>query len=101
VDARAFSLSAEKFSARWISRRSDPHLIGGALSGLGSAFLAIAFASFALFGERAALTGTLLRIPRRFVEALQRVHGGLVTDYIAWLAGGTATLALALAVCCR
>jgi hypothetical protein len=35
------------------------------------------------------------------VEGLRAVHCGLVTDYIAWLAAGTATFGVALALLVR
>jgi multicomponent Na+:H+ antiporter subunit D len=76
--------------------------------------LAVAFAALALFGHRltgpfadgrgsrgAGALGVLRRVPVRALEALRAVHDGVVTDYVAWLAAGTATVGVALALLAR
>jgi multicomponent Na+:H+ antiporter subunit D len=64
--------------------------------------LAMAFAALALFGhtlpKRAQALRRIIGFP---VEALRALHSGVVTDYVAWLAAGTATLGAALAALVR
>ena len=63
--------------------------------------LAFAMAALALFCNRLPGAGALLRGAAAAVAPLRRVHDGVVTDYIAWLAAGTAALGTALAVLAR
>jgi multicomponent Na+:H+ antiporter subunit D len=79
-----------------------PGLTQAVISGFATTALAIAFAAAALFGHRlpAALVSAV-RAPGAVVEALRAVHDGVVTDYIAWLAAGTATFGIALALFMR
>ena len=70
--------------------------------GFATALLAVVFAAFALFGHRLPdAIAALRRGPALLVEALRAVHDGVVTDYVAWLAAGTATIGIALAVLVR
>jgi multicomponent Na+:H+ antiporter subunit D len=70
--------------------------------GFGATLLAIAFAAMALLGDRLPDAVAALRHgPALLVEALRAVHDGVVTDYIAWLAAGTVTMGVALAVLVR
>ncbi|HEY0383540.1 MAG TPA: proton-conducting transporter membrane subunit [Candidatus Elarobacter sp.] len=72
------------------------------VSGFVTALLAVAFAAVALFGHRLPRAAVALaRGPGMVVEALRAVHCGLVTDYIAWLAAGTAAFGAALALAAR
>ncbi|MDB5073514.1 MAG: hypothetical protein JWM87_4625 [Candidatus Eremiobacteraeota bacterium] len=79
-----------------------PPLTEAIVYGFATTLLAMAFAAFALFGHRLpAALAALRRGPALIVEALRAVHDGVVTDYIAWLAAGTATIGVALAVLVR
>jgi multicomponent Na+:H+ antiporter subunit D len=64
--------------------------------------LALAFAAAALFGHRLPRRAAALRrvasLPLRTLHAL---HDGVVTDYVAWLVAGTATMGAALAALVR
>ena len=84
-----------------------PHAVAPPLgiavvSGFATALIAVAFAAVALFGHRLPhAVAVLARGPGMLVEALRAVHRGLVTDYVAWLAAGTATFGVALALLIR
>jgi multicomponent Na+:H+ antiporter subunit D len=64
--------------------------------------LTFAFAALALFGHklprRAGALRHVIGVP---LEALRTLHSGVVTDYVAWLAAGTATMGAALAALVR
>jgi multicomponent Na+:H+ antiporter subunit D len=60
--------------------------------------LAIAMAAIALFSHRLPSAQSVLRGIGAALTPLRRAHDGVVTDYVAWLAAGTATLGAALAV---
>jgi multicomponent Na+:H+ antiporter subunit D len=84
-----------------------PHAVAPPLgiavvSGFVTALIAVVFAAAALFGHRLPHAAAVLaRGPGMLVEGLRAVHCGLVTDYVAWLAAGTATFGVALAVLLR
>lgn len=71
--------------------------------GIGSALLALGLAAVALWREQLPrVVSGLVLVPLRFPEkALRRLHSGIVTDYVAWLAAGAAALGGALLLALR
>ena len=77
-------------------------LTGALLPGFVATLAAVAFAAIGLFGYRLPAAFTALRRgPALVVDALRALHDGVVTDYVAWLAAGTATVGVALALLVR
>jgi multicomponent Na+:H+ antiporter subunit D len=75
----------------------SPSTESGIVLGGASALLALAVAALALFGYRA--RGAWDRteaLTARLFGWLHALHSGLVTDYVAWLAAGTAAFGLTL-----
>ncbi|HEX3465947.1 MAG TPA: proton-conducting transporter membrane subunit [Candidatus Elarobacter sp.] len=70
-------------------------------SGLLAAVLAVAFAALALFAHRLPSGADATKVLETMLKPLRRIHDGVVTDYVAWLAAGTAALGTALAAWMR
>jgi multicomponent Na+:H+ antiporter subunit D len=70
-------------------------------TGFLAAALAIAFAAFALFGHRLGAGARAMQLLENALAPLRRIHDGVVTDYVAWLAAGTAALGTVLAAWMR
>ncbi|HTD35794.1 MAG TPA: proton-conducting transporter membrane subunit [Candidatus Elarobacter sp.] len=70
-------------------------------TGFLAAGLALAFAAFALFGHKLRAGERTMHALERALAPLRRIHDGVVTDYVAWLAAGTAALGTALAAWMR
>ncbi|HEY0614872.1 MAG TPA: proton-conducting transporter membrane subunit [Candidatus Elarobacter sp.] len=66
-----------------------------------AAVLAVLFAAVALFAHRFPSGGAIVRALAVLLTPLRRLHDGVVTDYVAWLAAGTATLGAVLAALSR
>jgi multicomponent Na+:H+ antiporter subunit D len=85
-----------------LKRAASPPLAqASAKAGIAVA-LTFAFAGIALFGHTLPRGAAALRRIAGFpLEALRALHSGVVTDYVAWLAAGSATIGAALAVLVR
>ncbi|HTD37627.1 MAG TPA: proton-conducting transporter membrane subunit, partial [Candidatus Limnocylindrales bacterium] len=59
-------------------------------SGFLAGALALAFAAIALFAHRLPSGAGAMRALESALVPLRRIHDGVVTDYVAWLAAGTA-----------
>lgn len=81
---------------------ASPPSASSLANGFVAALLALAFAALALFGNRLPRGARAVRraLGRPF-QALRALHDGVLTDYVAWLAAGAATLGTALAVLVR
>ena len=64
----------------------------GVLLDLLSAALAVGGAAVALYAARLGRLRQIANGGRPMLQGLRRVHSGLVTDYVAWLMTGVATL---------